>query len=115
MNLDITISFKNPLQVTFPHSGTDVLVKINTKLEKLTMTVDEAIQAVKDVATQLGKAKDEILAKIAALESAPGADLSTEQQAAVDGLKSSAQALDDIVADIVPDPDPEPEPTPPTP
>lgn len=52
---------------------------------------------------QLVKAKGEIVAKIADLETAIGNqdNVSPELQAAFDALKPAAQALDDIVPDVV--------------
>lgn len=64
------------------------------RVEVLRLSNSEAIAA---VVAQLGKAKDEILAKIAELEvaAAAGEDLS----APLADLAAAAQALDDVVPD----------------
>lgn len=57
------------------------------------------LDAIAAVVVQLGKAKDEILAKVAGLEAAAaaGEDLS----ASLADLAAAAQALDDVVPDAV--------------
>ena len=57
------------------------------------------VNAIAAVVEQLGKAKDEILAKVAGLEvaAAAGEDLS----ASLAELAAAAQALDDVVPDAV--------------
>ncbi len=70
----------------------------------------ELKQGLTDVATQLSKATDEILAKIKALtDAAANADVNPELQAAIDDVKAAgdalkpvAQALDDVVPDTTP-------------
>lgn len=58
-------------------------------------TMSEVQDAVDAVVAQIGKAKDEIVAEIAALEARePSVDLS--------GLKAAAQALDDLNPDPAP-------------
>ena len=67
------------------------------------MALADDLNAVKD---QLVKAQSEIVAKISDLESAL-ADAGTVPAAvteAVDALKGVAQALDDVVPDVVPEP-----------
>ena len=66
----------------------------------LMSTKDEVLAAIAAVGTQLGKAKTEILTKITDLETqiGNGADMD-DVLAALGELKTSAQALDDIVPD----------------
>ena len=53
---------------------------------------------------QLGKAKDEIVAKIAELQFAlTDVEIPADAQAALDSLTSKVQALDDVVPDVVPE------------
>jgi septal ring factor EnvC (AmiA/AmiB activator) len=84
----ININFPPEFKIVVEHSG--------KQLEKITMNIQEAIDQIKAVSVQLGEAKDEILAKIEALESATG-DLTEEQQSALDELKTAAQGLSDVV------------------
>lgn len=63
-----------------------------------------AQDAVDQITLQLGKAKDEILAKVADLET----QIANGETPDLTALRAAAQALDDVV----PDPEPEPEPTP---
>lgn len=71
--------------------------------ERIMMKVSEIQAQLDAVGAQLTKAKDEILAKIAALEAALGdADVPAEAEAALEALKAQAQALDDIVPDAPP-------------
>lgn len=81
---------------------------INQKLDrildnqkKIIMKQSELAAALTSVKDQLTKAKDEILAKIAALQTSDP-DISPEGQAALDSLKAIAQALDDVVEDVPP-------------
>jgi uncharacterized coiled-coil DUF342 family protein len=83
------------------------LEAIKQQLKEINMTGQEAIAAVQEIGTQLTKAKDEIVSKIAALEAAiANAELSPEDsaklQAAVADAKASAQALDDLNPDNPP-------------
>jgi hypothetical protein len=93
------------------------LQAIEGNIDKIMATQAEDAQELRnlkqtliDVSTQLTKASDEILAKIAALiAAAQNADVSTELQAAIDDLKPAgdalkpiAQAMDDIVPDNPP-------------
>ena len=56
-------------------------------------------EAIAGVVVQLGKAKDEILAKIAGLEAAAAAG--EDLTASLAELSAAAQALDDVVPDAV--------------
>ena len=79
-------------------------------LEKDIMAkLSELATALTDVSTKLEKARAEIVAKIAELQAALGADvdLPADVQAALDALTAKAQELDDIVPDA-PAPDPTP-------
>ena len=73
-----------------------ILHRINC-LEGLIMT--EAQDAVDAVVSQLGKAKDEVLGKIADLEAQVAAGETPDFTA----LKAAAQALDDVVPDVEPE------------
>lgn len=64
-------------------------------LSRLENKMSEAQDAVDAVATQLGKAKDEILSKIADLETQVAAGEAPDLTA----LKAAAQSLDDVVPD----------------
>lgn len=85
----ININFPPEVKVVVEHTG-------KTELKEISMKLDEAIEEIKAVSAQLAVAKDEIIAKITALENATG-DLTPEQQAALEQLKAAAQGLDDIV------------------
>lgn len=63
------------------------------------MALLDDLQLVKD---QLGKAKDEIVARISGLEDAlaSAGEQSADVTAAVADLKAVAQGLDDVVADV---------------
>jgi hypothetical protein len=76
------------------------LDEIKQTLKEIQMTGQEALAAIQAIGTQLTKAKDEIIAKIATLEaSLANANLSPEAEAALADLKNQAQALDDVVPD----------------
>ena len=63
--------------------------------------------AIAGVSAQITKAQDEILGKIAALETALiDVDLPEDAVAAIEALRGQAQVLDDIVPDVVPEPEP---------
>lgn len=79
---------------------------IYRNLDELTMKLSEALAAIAQVKAQLIKAKDEILAKISALESTDP-DISPEGQENISGLKAIAEALDGIVPDATEPPTPE--------
>lgn len=68
------------------------------RLESMMGAVSEALAGVSD---QLAKAKTEIVGRITDLETqlANGGPLSPEDQAAIDAVKSAAQALDDVIPD----------------
>lgn len=65
------------------------------ELKGYLMTAREDVQA---VVTQLGKAKDEILARLAELQTA--IDNGTVTVADLQPLRDAAQSLDDIVPDV---------------
>jgi 16S rRNA G1207 methylase RsmC len=67
----------------------------------ITMTSQDAVDA---VTAQLSKAKEEILAEVAALE----AQVAAGQPVDLTGLKAAAQGLDDLTPDPVVEPVPEP-------
>ena len=71
-------------------------------LRRSIMTIRDDIAA---VTGQLGKARDEILGKLAELEQKIVDGTVTAEDLAP--LKAAAQALDDVVPDPAPDPDPE--------
>jgi len=75
---------------------------------KVMSTKQEVLDAIAASATQLAKAKAEILAKIAELEAAGenGANWD-EILARLTEIKSAAQGLDDIVKDPVPEDPPQ--------
>ena len=76
----------------------DLIAEINNKIGTLVMTGQEALAAIQAVGTQLTKAKDEIVAKLAQLEAAlANTNLPPEAEAALTDLKAQAQALDDVV------------------
>ncbi len=77
-----------------------IVQDIQKKEVNIQMKVSEIASTLTAVSDQLSKAKGEILAKIAALEtSLSNVDLPPDATAALDGLKTQAQALDDIVPD----------------
>ena len=64
-------------------------------------TQDELAQQLTDLANQTEKGRQEVLAKIEALEAAlvTAGEVTPAVQSAVDALKASVQAVDDIVPD----------------
>ncbi len=86
------------------------------QIEEIQMELAELAATINNVNEQLGKATEEIVTKIIELEDAllQSNEMSAEVEAAVASLKASAQALDDLNPDPVPEPtpDPQPEPTP---
>lgn len=79
-----------------------------THSKELLMKVSEVSAAIADVSAQLTKVRGEILDKITALEDALiDVELPEEAIAAINALRGDAQALDDIVPDIVPEPEPD--------
>lgn len=74
---------------------------------ELLMKLSELTTAIAGVSAQITKAQDEILGKIAALETALiDVDLPEDAVAAIEALRGQAQVLDDIVPDVVPEPEP---------
>lgn len=74
--------------------GAAVVLAVHRIKKEIRMSAQETVDA---VVAQLGKAKEEIVAKIAELEAAnPGVDLSA--------LTEIAQGLDDVVPDVVEEP-----------
>lgn len=73
------------------------LAAIHTKLEEVMGALEDTLTA---VSTQLGKAKDEIVALITDLEGQIAAN--AVDPATVDALKAAAQSLDDVVPDVPP-------------
>lgn len=77
--------------------------QINLNYNTVMAKLSDLVQTLTDVKTELDKAKGEIVAKIDDLVSQlQNVELSPEATAALDALKGSAQALDDIVPDAVP-------------
>lgn len=68
-------------------------------LKRIEVTRLSSAEAIAGVVVQLGKAKDEILAKLAALEAAAAAGEDLSGPLAV--LAAAAQSLDDVVPDAV--------------
>jgi hypothetical protein len=75
--------------------------EINWKVGTLMGEVQDAVDA---VVVELGKAKDEIVSKIADLE----AQIAAGEVPNLDALKAAAQALDDVVPDAPVEPPVEP-------
>ena len=76
--------------------------------QEILMKLSELSSAVAEVSAQLTKVRGEILDKIAALEDALiDVELPEDAIVAINALRTDAQALDDIVPDIVPEPDPD--------
>ena len=72
--------------------------QINKTTQEINMKIGELADAVGAVGTQLAKAKEEIVAKIAALEAAlTDVEIPPAAQEALDALKQQAQELDDVV------------------
>lgn len=75
-------------------------VATKNDINKILMNQAEELAALKALNVQLGKANDEIQAKIKALQAAvTNGDVSPEIASAVADLTTSAQKLDDIVPD----------------
>ncbi len=85
--------------------------RIITALLTLEDRMNEIVDTLNTVNTQLVKARVEILGKIADLEArlAEAGNTSAEVTAALAELKSTAQGLDEIVADAAPESPAEPE------
>ena len=73
--------------------------KFLSKTEFKEIIVGIVQDAVDQITVQLGKAKDEILAKVADLE----AQVAAGETPDLEPLKAAAQALDDVVPDAVPE------------
>ena len=72
---------------------------------EILIKLSELTTAIACVSAQITKAQDEILGKIAALETALiDVDLPEDAVAAIEALRGQAQVLDDIVPDVVPEP-----------
>ena len=72
--------------------------------EEILMKVSELAASVSALSAQLAKAQGEILGKIDALEAAlVDVELPDEAVEALEGLRVGAQALDDIVPDVIPE------------
>lgn len=84
-------------------SGLSQIFETVKRLEKKMGAVADALAGVKD---QLAKAQAEITGKISDLETQLNSKgvLDADDQAAIDALKTQAQALDDIVPDVPPAP-----------
>ena len=68
------------------------------------MKVSELAAAVAELSAQLAKAQGEILSKIDALEVAlVDVELPSDAVTALESLRVGAQALDDIVPDVIPE------------
>lgn len=77
------------------------LQEIKGKEVKIIMKLDEVAGVVRGVKDQVDKAKAEILAKIASLEtSLANVELPVDATVALDELKLATQAIDDIVPDV---------------
>jgi phenylpyruvate tautomerase PptA (4-oxalocrotonate tautomerase family) len=83
------------------------VITILNRLERtIAMNQQELAQALTDAAAQATKAKDEIVAKVAALEAAilAGGATTPEVDAALASLKGVVQTLDDLNPDAPPAP-----------
>lgn len=78
--------------------------KLETLQRKILMNQAELAQSLTDLGAQLTKASAEITGKITELEAAIGnaGTVSPQVEAALNALKASGQALDDIVPDAAP-------------
>ena len=76
------------------------LTQLNNSTKEVSMKLSELTPVLTALASELDKAKAEIVGKIAELESAlSDVDVPADAQAAIDALKAKAQSLDDIVPD----------------
>jgi uncharacterized protein YoxC len=75
------------------------LYVFNPHVKEVIKKMSELGDALAGISTQLAKAKDEILAKIATLEGQIGT-IPADAQANLDAVKAIAQALDDVVPDV---------------
>ena len=76
-----------------------VIAYLTLTIGRLQMSTQDSIDA---VVAQLGKAKDEVVAKIADAQAALDAANVPAEVVNLDALNAAAQALDDIVADAPP-------------
>lgn len=84
------------------YSKTILLHHIIYTLEGIDMKVSELAASVVSINDQILKARNEILAKISELELALGnVDMPAEAVVALDNLRLSVQAVDDVVPDAV--------------
>ena len=117
MRIDLVFPTKLHVQLEMVSGpGADQQTKLLLEqLEQINMKASEVPAALASLKTQLTKAKDEIINKIAALEVADP-DLSNEGSTALDELRQLAQDLDNINPDAPVKPEkPEPEPVEPEP
>jgi len=77
----------------------DIYNRLDELERKEEIDMSELSDALAAVATQLAKAKEEILSKITALEGQIGT-IPPDAQANLDAVKAIAQALDDVVPDV---------------
>ncbi len=95
------------LHVYFTHPPTHCCTK------EFAMKLHELSAAITEVSAQVAKVKDEVLARIAALETAlQDLDLPEDAVVALTALREGVQALDDVTPDLEPVPEPEPQPEP---
>ena len=98
------------------NSALDDAVKYYKRAELLQgrtmVTVNELAASLKTINEQLAKSKSEIVARVDALENAlKNTEIPAEAQEALDELRGTAQALDDLNPDapaVEPEPTPEP-------
>jgi len=76
-----------------------VIAYLTLTIGRLQMSTQDSIDA---VVAQLGKAKDEVVAKIADVQAALDAANVPAEVVNLDALNAAAQALDDVVADEPP-------------
>lgn len=87
----------NTLNVFYPHT------------KEILMKVSEIATAVTGVSAQLTKVQNEVLTRLNDLENALiNVELPEEAVTAINGLRTQAQVLDDIIPDVVVEPIPEP-------
>jgi hypothetical protein len=76
-----------------------VIAYLTFTIERLAMSTQESIDA---IVVQLGKAKDEVVAKISDVQTQLDAAGVPAEQVDLTALTAAAQALDDVVADAPP-------------
>jgi len=76
-----------------------VIAYLTLTTERLAMSTQESVDA---IVVQLGKAKDEVVAKIADVQAQLDAAGVPAEQVDLTALTAAAQALDDVVADDAP-------------